>query len=109
MCSIDLTVRTIDLEMVTLLPHRLLMDQAADMNLFTITNQSLHYTDLGDHTKGIKMVLVFKRKILAEIMTTYFPSFLLMLITFATTFFKPFFFEAALSVNLTTMLVMTRP
>ena len=40
-------------------------------------------------------------------MTTYFPSFLLMLITFATTFFKPFFFEAALSVNLTTMLVMT--
>ena len=28
-------------------------------------------------------------------------------ITFATTFFKPFFFEAALSVNLTTMLVLT--
>ena len=53
------------------------------------------------------MVLVFKRKILAEIMTTYFPSFLLMLITFATTFFKPFFFEAALTVNLTNMLVMT--
>ena len=30
-----------------------------------------------------------------------------MMITYATTFFKPFFFEAALSVNLTTMLVMT--
>ena len=40
-------------------------------------------------------------------MTTYFPSLLLIAITFATTFFKPFFFEAALSVNLTTMLVMT--
>ena len=40
-------------------------------------------------------------------MTTYFPSILLTMITFATTFFKPFFFEAALSVNLTTMLVMT--
>ena len=40
-------------------------------------------------------------------MTTYFPSLLLLLITYATTFFKPFFFEAALSVNLTTMLVMT--
>ena len=35
------------------------------------------------------------------------PSLLLTAITFATTFFKPFFFEAALSVNLTTMLVMT--
>ena len=40
-------------------------------------------------------------------MTTYFPSLLLTAITFATTFFKPFFFEAALGVNLTTMLVMT--
>ena len=40
-------------------------------------------------------------------MTTYLPSILLMTITFATTFFKPFFFEAALSVNLTTMLMMT--
>ena len=43
----------------------------------------------------------------SELMTTYFPTILMTLTTFATTFFKPFFFEAALSVNLTTMLVMT--
>ena len=48
-----------------------------------------------------------RRKITSELMTTYFPSLLLTTITFATTFFKPFFFEAALSVNLTTMLVTT--
>ena len=53
------------------------------------------------------MFVVMKRKITSEMMTTYFPSILLTAITFATTFFKPFFFEAALSVNLTTMLVMT--
>ena len=53
------------------------------------------------------MEIMFKRKIMSEMMTTYLPSVLLMMITFATTFFKPFFFEAALSVNLTTMLVMT--
>ena len=53
------------------------------------------------------MEVTFKRKIMSEMMTTYFPSLLLMMITYATTFFKPFFFEAALSVNLTTMLVMT--
>ena len=51
--------------------------------------------------------MVLKRKIISELMTTYFPTLLLTAITFATTFFKPFFFEAALSVNLTTMLVMT--
>ena len=53
------------------------------------------------------MVLVLKINILSELMTTYFPTFPLTAITFATTFFKPFFFEAGLSVNLTTMLVMT--
>ena len=51
--------------------------------------------------------MMLKRKIISELMTTYFPTLLLTAITFATTFFKPFFFEAALSVNLTTMLVMT--
>merc|ERR1719219_3027122 len=40
-------------------------------------------------------------------MTTFFPSVLLMLITFATTLYKEQYFEATLSVNLTTMLVMT--
>ena len=53
------------------------------------------------------MSIKMKRKILSEMMTTYFPSLLLMMITYATTFFKSVFFEAALSVNLTTMLVMT--
>ena len=53
------------------------------------------------------MTIVLKRKIMNEMMTTYLPSVLLILITYATTFFKPYFFEAALTVNLTTMLVMT--
>ena len=53
------------------------------------------------------MTIILKRKIMNEMMTTYLPSVLLILITYATTFFKPYFFEAALSVNLTTMLVMT--
>ena len=53
------------------------------------------------------MTIVLKRKIMNEMMTTFLPSVLLMLTTYATTFFKPYFFEAALSVNLTTMLVMT--
>ena len=53
------------------------------------------------------MFIVLKRKITSEMMTTYFPTIMLTAITFATTFFKPYFFEAALTVNLTTMLVMT--
>ena len=80
------------------------MKQDLDMFMFKITTWNLKYNDNKD---GLKVLIVMKRKFVSELMTTYLPSLLLMMITFATTFFKPIFFEAALSVNLTTMLVMT--
>merc|ERR1711974_366667 len=81
------------------------LTQPENMNLFIIVSSGLRNTGL--QSKGIQMKITMKRKIMSEMMTTYFPSLLLSVITFATTFFKPFFFEAALSVNLTTMLVLT--
>ena len=98
---------SVDLDTVELLPDQVAMKQPADMTLFLITHYDLVYTNTSDKGEGIRMNVHMKRKVMTEMMTTYFPSILLMLITFATTFFKPFFFEAALSVNLTTMLVMT--
>ena len=77
------------------------------MILFQIVDWDLSKTTFNHGKEGIRMKNVMKRKITSEMMTTYFPTLLLTMITFATTFFKPFFFEAALSVNLTTMLVMT--
>ena len=58
-------------------------------------------------SRGIKMEIVFKRRLTNELLTTYLPSLLLLGITYATTYFKPFYFEAALTVNLTVMLVIT--
>ena len=98
-------VASINQETVNLLPKDFVMKQPEDMTLFTITSSALVKASLPE--KGIKMKITLRRKIMSEIMTTYFPSLLLMLITFATTFFKPYFFDAALSVSLTTMLVMT--
>ena len=99
-----MALRDSDLKNVDLVSGLLTMAQPADMNLFHIIGYSL--VELNSK-KELRMTVVMKRKIMSEMMTTYFPSLLLMTITFATTFFKPFFFEAALSVNLTTMLVMT--
>ena len=94
-----------DANSLVLVAEKLVMVQQADMNLFVITEHRL--VNMSHPKKGVKMEIKLKRKIMSEMMTTYLPSFLLMMITLATTFFKPFFFEAALSVNLTTMLVMT--
>ena len=53
------------------------------------------------------MEIVFKRRLTNELMTTYLPSLLLLLMSYATTFFKPFYFEAAVTVNLSILLVTT--
>merc|ERR1711952_44601 len=83
------------------------MNQSPDMQIFRIMDWKLNKETYSNRRTALKMTMVLKRKIQSELMTTYFPTLLLTAITFATTFFKPFFFEAALSVNLTTMLVMT--
>ena len=106
-CTIDMLVGTLDLKTVTLHPDKLWLEQERDMTLFQITNHRLIFTNSSNPKQGMRMIVVMKRKIMSEIMTTYFPSILLTLITFATTFFKRIYFEASLSVNLTTMLVMT--
>jgi hypothetical protein len=42
-----------------------------------------------------------------EIMTTYLPTILSLIIVYTTNFFKAFFFEAVVTVNLTALLVLT--
>merc|ERR1712073_121703 len=83
------------------------MNQSQDLPIFRMMAWNLRKETHSNGRTTLRMTMVLKRKITSELMTTYFPSLLLTAITFATTFFKSFFFEAALSVNLTTMLVMT--
>ena len=96
---------SLDMGTVGLVAGQMKMTQRLDMIIFQNINWGLERSMFG--SDKVVMTIVMKRKITSEMMTTYFPSLLLTAITFATTFFKPIFFEAALSVNLTTMLVMT--
>ena len=68
---------------------------------------TLDYIDPDLQSSGLKMEIVFKRRITNELLTTYLPSSLLLLISYATTFFKSFYFEAQVTVNLSVMLVTT--
>ena len=100
-----MAVGLLDHATVKLYPGQLIMKQEISMAIFHITNWNLDFK--SDGVGGLQMFITMRRKLTSELMTTYFPTLLLTAIPFATTFFKPFFFEAALSVNLTTMLVMT--
>ena len=53
------------------------------------------------------MKIVLKRRINNAILTIYLPTFLILAIVYTTNFFKDFFFEAVVTVNLTSLLVLT--
>ena len=80
-----------DANRVLLVAEGLVMEEEADLNLFYITDHQL--VNVSHPRKGVTMEIKLKRKIMGEMMTTYLPSMLLMMITYATTFFRPFFFE----------------
>ena len=75
-----------------------------DLTMFTVTNLTLTKKDTGNM---VYMALKLKRKVATELLTTYLPTVLLLLITFVTIFFDKDLFADAIAVNLTIMLVMT--
>ena len=76
-----------------------------DLTMFTIKNLSLDNDK--ENINMVVMTLVLKRKVVTELLTTYLPTILLLLITFVTIFFDESMFGDAIAVNLTIMLVMT--
>ena len=93
-CSIDITTSDLDISTLKLFPKKLWMKQDRDMTLFHMDHWDLGFRNESAPEEGVSMTIVLRRKILSEMMGTFLPSILLMMITFATTFFKPFFFEA---------------
>ena len=79
-----------------------LTDEDRDLTMFTISNLTLNEVENMVH-----MAIKLKRKVVTELVTTYFPTILLLLITFTTIFFEKDLFGDAIAVNLTIMLVMT--
>ena len=62
---------------------------------------------LPEDPSQVEIVIKLGRNLLTIILTTFVPTVLLNIISYSTVFFKPFFFEATVTVNLTAMLVLT--
>ena len=88
------------------LPRRFMELSLEDKELttFTMTNLVLRKDANGNM---VYMALKLKRKVATELLTTYLPTILLLLISFTTIFFDRELFGDATQVNLTIMLVMT--
>ena len=68
-------------------------------------NHEIYY--LGEVNSGVLVKIILRRRINNAILTIYLPTILILVIVYATNFFKDFFFEAVVTVNLTSLLVLT--
>ena len=81
-----------------------LNDKEKDLTMFTIKNLTMVK---DQNSNMVYVALKLKRKVTTELLTTYLPTILLLLITFVTIFFDNDLFGDVIAVNLTIMLVMT--
>ena len=59
------------------------------------------------NTHAVVLELHFGRRLLSTFLTNYLPMVILCIVSFSTNYFKAFFFEAVVTVNLTALLVLT--
>ena len=98
-----------DKETVELIPNKIIIPKTIELPQYQVEESkvSLEYMTEYDKSQGIRMKVVFKRVIMNEVLTTYLPTALLIIISYATNFFSENHFEANLTVNLSVMFVMT--
>ena len=119
----DLSLRDIEMSTINLTPDKVKMQGDTVLVQYIVQSWELQKYEGGsvqtvflltiihllsdDTVEQIKLVLILKRRIINELLTTFLPTVLILSIVYATNFFKPFFFESIISTNLTSLLVLT--
>ena len=87
-------------KLVSLSPGDLTYQGPEELTQYYVKNFMIGETMLDD-VKVLRVSITLGRRLLGTILTVYLPTVLLNIIGHATNFFKPFFFEAVVTVNLT--------
>ncbi len=78
-----------------------------ELTIYFVKNITFSNVMIQTDTEAVQVELKFGRRILNTLLTTYLPTLLICLVSFSTNYFKAFFFEAIVTVNLTSLLVLT--
>ena len=87
-------------KLVALIPGQLKYLGPEELTQYYVKNYEIGDAVIED-AKSLSVSITFGRRLLGTILTIYLPTVLLNVIGHATNFFKPFFFEAVVTVNLT--------
>ena len=78
-----------------------------DLPQYFVMDTHMHQTTVPPDINAVKVDIQFGRRLLSTMLSSYLPTFLICLVSFATNYFKGFFFEAIVTVNLTSLLALT--
>ena len=105
MCTVDLVVDGSTSKFIDLLPGKIVYSGNPDLSQYYVMGFDIFSNKIGDKD-GVRVSLTLGRRLLGTILTVYVPTILLNVIGHSTNYFKSFFFEAVVTVNLTCMLVL---
>ena len=106
-CKIIIEVKKYERKSIRLIPNKMEMLGQTVSTKYIITSWELKYRNDSAPSDGLVVHFYLKRRLMNELLTTYLPSSIILLIVYITNYFKPAHFEALVAVNLTSMLVLT--
>ena len=105
-CSMTFTVAGVSKEFVRLIANDHEYLGPKELTQYFIRGSRIHLTNLTNDDSAAVLDIMLGRRLLGTFLTVFLPTILLNIIGHTTNFFKNFFFEAAVTVNLTVMLVL---
>ena len=100
-CNIDLELEGYLADFIDILPGTLAYNGPKKMSQYIIIE-----THISSAKKNVQVSITLGRELLGAILTAYIPTILMLIISHNANFFNPFFFEAAITMNVTSMLVL---
>ncbi len=104
-CSVDLVIKGNIGSFVELVPGNLRYAGKKKLDMYVVQDVALDKFMDSRGVEGLRVDLVFSRRLFAIVLATYLPTGLICIVCFATNYF--YSFEAAVTVNLTCLLVLT--
>ena len=78
-----------------------------DLPQYFVLDTNIKQILVPPNKNAVQIEIVFGRRLLSTVLSSYIPTFLICLVSFSTNYFKGFYFEAIATVNLTSMLALT--
>ena len=106
-CSMSFVLKRSTQDFVDLLVGDLQYSGPLELTQYFIKKRVFFEDKLADGQEIVYVDIFFGRRLLSIILTVFAPTVILNLVGHASNYFKEFFFEAVISVNVTAMLVLT--